>query len=70
MPSMRHKQTAFAALDKTVGDHILAWTIRGTAKLVREAVGCSWTADDYADGWLQARRDGMRVVKIEISVKP
>jgi hypothetical protein len=63
------KQMAFAATDTLVQPpHILAWTINGTARAVRNEIGKAWRRDDPSEGWKEAKRDGMRVVKIEMRI--
>lgn len=67
--SKENVQTAFAAIDRNdKSRHILAWTIRGSATLVRQAIGFSWLGDDWEAGWKSAKSDGMRVVKIKLSL--
>ncbi len=62
-------QTAFAAIDRNdKSAHIAAWTIKGTAKLVREAVGETWLNGNHSEGWKAAKIEGMKVVKINIKV--
>jgi hypothetical protein len=62
-------QTAFAAVDTTSinKNHIMSWTVSGSAGGVRRQVGKAWDAGDPKQGWHAARAEGIRVKKITIS---
>lgn len=64
------EQEAFAAInvDSPGKKHICAWTVSGSAKGVRDAVGRGWCKENPAAGWKAARLDGMRVFKITMTV--
>ena len=64
------KQTAFAAIniDLPGKPHICAWTVSGSAKGVRDAVGRAWRKENSAEGWKAAKIEGMRVFKIDMIV--
>lgn len=47
------------------------WTMKGTPRLVRQEVGKQWDASDPVAGWKAARKNGARLVKLEVRiVKP
>jgi len=59
------KQTAFAAVNTAAKPHHISfWTISGTPASVRLKVGKGWNPDNPKDGWITAKIDGMRVVKV------
>ena len=65
------KTKAFTAVQQLDGckPHILTWATAAFAGQVREAVGDAWNTDDRgrAAGWLAAKKNGVRVVPIEIT---
>jgi len=64
------RQTAFAAVNTAANPpHISAWTISGTATIVRLKVGKGWNLEDPKNGWKAAKTYGMRVVKIEMTAE-
>lgn len=64
---MKIKQPAFAAVyNDEKKPHIMAWTVCGSASLVRQRVGKSWHKDDWETGWREAKIEGVRVVKIDL----
>jgi hypothetical protein len=62
-------QTAFAAVDLRGSGKpwIMAWSIRGLAKDVRDEVGKAWCKEDPAMGWRAAKIEGIKVVKIDMT---
>ncbi len=64
----KHKpQKMFGAMNTSIKPPwVSAWTVRGTARDVRREVGRAWCIGDPVEGWRAAKKDGMRVVKIEI----
>lgn len=55
---------AFAALD--VSGEIVVWSIKGTARGVREEVGDAFDYEGagWRNGWKYAQKSGYRVVKV------
>lgn len=64
------QQMAFAAIDmrQKPKPHILSWTVNGSAAAVRQAIGKAWYQEDPKEGWKAARTEGIKVVKIAMTV--
>lgn len=66
------KTTGFAAVNiLTKPPHIMTWSVNGNAAGVRKAVADNWPERAGSpDGWKNAKKDGIRVRKVEIRTVP
>jgi hypothetical protein len=63
------KTDAFAAINTSVDrPYIAVWTVKGSARQVREEVGKAFNEDCPAAGWIEARdKHGYRVRRINMT---
>lgn len=62
------KVKGFAAVNVlTNPPHIMVWSVAESAGAVRDAVGNNWPYSlGRHEGWTRAKRDGVRVRRVEI----
>ncbi len=62
------KEAAFAAVYTAVDrPYIMVWTVNGSAARVREVVGKAFNEDNWAAGWIEARKKyGYRVRRVNL----
>lgn len=65
---MKIKETGFVAVNiKTKRQHMMVWSIAGSASGVRKAILENWPdRNGQRAGWKDAMRDGVRVRKVRI----
>jgi hypothetical protein len=62
------REVGFVAVNiLTKPPHMMVWSVAGNAGDVRKSIAAAWPErPESSDGWKNAKRDGVRVRKVEI----